>query len=306
VYEVAVSIAACLRSGTRAQVAWIIDGTDLPSRNPGDALAVTAGGGKTGGLLGGALDDQVAALMADGVTGRIATVSIDEIGALLTGLPVGATARCVIAAAEDYPAQLWAELEAGHSFCLVIELDDERITGMELYRRDRVAEAGEAAARLLARGSTTVEASDDRIVSVWWPVPRLVLVGGGAIADAIEVAAGPLGWRVLRFPDATQAVPLIIGLGPTDLVVVTSHDLDSAGEALQAAVSGRAGYVAALGTPEVAHVRRQWLLTRQVDGIERIHSPAGLDIGARRPPEVAIAVLAQALAVLTGRSSATT
>ena len=45
-----------------------------------------------------------------------------------------------------------------------------------------------------------------------------------------------------------------------------------------------------------------WLTDRGVDGLERIHTPAGLDIGADGPAEVAVAILAQAIAVRSARA----
>jgi xanthine dehydrogenase accessory factor len=37
------------------------------------------------------------------------------------------------------------------------------------------------------------------------------------------------------------------------------------------------------------------------EALERIHRPIGLDLGGRRPPEVALAIVAEILAVRSGR-----
>ena len=63
-YEIALTVAACLRSGTRVDVAWAVE-SDLAMAggrpaDPGGALALTPGGGRVGSLYGGALDDQLA------------------------------------------------------------------------------------------------------------------------------------------------------------------------------------------------------------------------------------------------------
>ena len=42
--------------------------------------------------------------------------------------------------------------------------------------------------------------------------------------------------------------------------------------------------------------RLDWLADRGIDAGDRIHGPAGLDIGARRPAEIAVAIIAEMLA----------
>jgi xanthine dehydrogenase accessory factor len=96
----------------------------------------------------------------------------------------------------------------------------------------------------------------------------------------------------------------VVGLGPLDAVVLAMHDVDLAGPVLASTLDGNAGYVAALGSRTMQQSRETWLTDRGVDGIERIHTPAGLDIGADGPAEVAIAILAQAIQERAGRTQA--
>lgn len=301
-YEVALSVAVCLRSGTHADVAWIVADDGFPLRNKGEALVVTPGGGKIGKLLDGALDDQVAALIAEGGSGRLVDVVVDEVGALIAGLPSGGTLRCLIAPAEDFPAGLWDDLASGRPTCLIVHLDGNTITGIERYSRDDGTALDEPAAHLIAREVTDSLVEADRVVTALWPVPRLAIIGGGPICAALDAAAGLLGWQVLRFASPAEASGLLLGFGALDLVLVALHDLDAAGAALGAALSGHAGYVGALGTAAMNQARLDWLTARGAAGLDRIHGPAGLDIGARRPAEVAVAVLAEALAVRSGRT----
>ena len=299
-YDVAVSVAACVRAGTRADVAWVVDPGTVPAPDPGEALVLTAGGGRMGGLLGGALDASLAAQVAGSGTRRLLAVSLDPVSALVAGLPAGGELRVLVLPATDFPDGFWDRVYAGEPLTVVAELSGpsgDEVTSVEAYAEQEAAALGEEVARLVGTGTTASQVSPDRVVTSWWPVPRLALVGGGPICDAVETAAAPLGWRVTRFDTPAEASPELLGYGPVDKVLVALHDLAAAGRALQAALSGGAGYVAALGSAEMNRRRADWLASRGVEGLDRIHSPAGLDIGARRPAEVAIAILAETLAV---------
>lgn len=302
-YDVSVSVAACVRSGTRADVAWIVGGDTFESGDANEALVVTPGGGQMGALLGGALDARIADLVAGGTTGRLVEVTVDDVGALIGGLPHGGTVQCLVVPAADFPDGWWDEVWSGRPCCLVVELDGDRVTRMTSYDESRVADLGEDVARFFSRGVTGSLVEPGRVVTALWPVPRLAVVGGGPIGDALEAAAGPLGWQVLRFGSPAEAADLLLGFGVLDLVVVGLHDVGAAGAALAAALSGSAGYVGALGTPAMQDARTDWLVSRGVDGVERIKGPAGLDLGARRPAEVAVAIIAEALAVRSGHGA---
>jgi xanthine/CO dehydrogenase XdhC/CoxF family maturation factor len=46
--------------------------------------------------------------------------------------------------------------------------------------------------------------------------------------------------------------------------------------------------------------RADWLAYRDVTDLSRVHGPAGFDIGAKTPEEIAISVLAEVISVLKG------
>ena len=45
-YDIALSVSACLRAGTRVDVAWAVRADGFSSRDPNEALAITPGGGR--------------------------------------------------------------------------------------------------------------------------------------------------------------------------------------------------------------------------------------------------------------------
>lgn len=95
-------------------------------------------------------------------------------------------------------------------------------------------------------------------------------------------------------------------LGPADGLVVLSHDPLVAIPTLQAALTGEAGYVGALGSRTTQANRRTRLLAAGLDDaeIDRIHGPVGLDLGARTPEETAVAICAEMIAHRSGRTAA--
>jgi xanthine dehydrogenase accessory factor len=171
------------------------------------------------------------------------------------------------------------------------------VTSVDLYDQDTVAAAGDEVARLFDRGTSDTLITDDSVVTVLRPVPKLVIAGAGPVVNALRANAELLGWRVEVAADPGRVTGLIAGLSPLDNVVVVGHDLEFAGMALQAALASPAGYIGALGSRRIQQARADWLAYRGVTDLARVHTPAGLDIGSRTPPEIAIAILAEALAV---------
>lgn len=123
------------------------------------------------------------------------------------------------------------------------------------------------------------------------PAPRLVVVGDTPVARALVALGGPLGWQT---EPTLPAEPDPVVYTDVAAVVVASH---GRGEepALTAALRGGVPYVAL-----VASRRRAAAVLPGLDVTDeqrgRVHSPAGLDIGARTAPEIAVAILAEIIA----------
>ena len=123
------------------------------------------------------------------------------------------------------------------------------------------------------------------------PAARLVVVGASPIAEAIRTVGAAAGYDVLRAAagaDASGEVP-----GAAAVIVASHGNGEEAviGEALRAGV----GYVALVASPKRgAAVRDDLDVPGELAG--QLHTPAGLDIGARTPTEIAISILAQMIA----------
>jgi xanthine dehydrogenase accessory factor len=130
---------------------------------------------------------------------------------------------------------------------------------------------------------------------------KLLIVGDGPVTDALTAMVSVLGWPV----SVTSSAPTI---GPdVDAVVITSHHEDVDGPAIRSALAAGTRYVGAMGSRRTQQRRREWLLADGVteNALAGLHAPIGLDIGADQPAEIAVSILAEVVAVRSGRLVAT-
>jgi xanthine dehydrogenase accessory factor len=95
-----------------------------------------------------------------------------------------------------------------------------------------------------------------------------------------------------------------IGLDQDSAVIVLTHDEKLDTPALLTALPSPAFYVGALGSRRAQAARRERLLEAGLDegDLDRLSGPSGLDLGASTPPETALSILAEAVAVRAGRT----
>ena len=89
-------------------------------------------------------------------------------------------------------------------------------------------------------------------------------------------------------------------------VVTLTHDPKLDDPALQVALASEAFYIGSLGSRRTHAARLERLAAAGVPAqqLSRVHGPAGLDIGALTPAEIAASILAQCVAALHGRPTA--
>lgn len=296
VYDIAITVAACLQSGTRADVAWLVGADRLPVSDWSDAVVFTPGGGRTGSLLGGALDDKLGDMAGRWSFGRLVEVEISQVDALISDLPSGALARCLMVPADTLPSELWDLVASRDRFCLVTELEGGEVSSTRFYSRQTILEADPEVQDAFASRPSGSTVTDNRVVSVFVAVPQMVIVGGGTIAEALAELAPLVGWQAQIAAARDTATGLIASLSRHDKVVIAAHDLELAGHGLAAALESNCGYIGSVGSRKMQADRADWLAYRGITDLSRVHGPAGLDIGANSPGEVAVAVVAEAIA----------
>jgi xanthine dehydrogenase accessory factor len=295
-YGISMTVAACLKAGTRADVAWLVSAGDLAVEDWSDAVVYTPGGGKIGSLLAGALDGALAEYVGRLKRGRLVEVEVSPADALVFGLPEAGSARVLVVPADTLPSETWDIGNDHRRLVLVVDLDGDEIEAASVYDADTISEAADEVREVFESrtpGSTFV---GSRVISVFDAVPRLVIVGGGPIAEALAQLAPLVGWQPMSTSDRDTAIGLIAPLSGHDKVVIAAHDLELAGAGLAAALDSRSGYIGSVGSRKMQADRADWLAYRGITDLDRVNGPAGLDIGADGPGEVAVAIVAEAIA----------
>ena len=295
-YGIALSVTSCLRAQTRADVAWVISSDGLPLGEPNEALALTPGGGRIGNLLSGAIDGDLIDFASRHLNqGRVIAINVSEVGALIAGIPFGGSTRCVLTPAAQLPAQLWPALLSREPLALICHLDGDVIHDTVLFTRDNISESDDEVSELFRKGSSRTVITGEKIITIMYPVTKLAIAGGGPIAEALAENARLLGWRVVMAQAVDQATGLMADLASIDAAVIMGHDVESSSMSLAAALESDAGYIGALGSQKMQQNRADWLAYRGITEISRVHGPAGVNIGATSPAEIAISILAQAI-----------
>jgi xanthine dehydrogenase accessory factor len=150
------------------------------------------------------------------------------------------------------------------------------------------------------------------------PVPLIVFGAGHDALPVVELARG-LGWRTevvdpqvrpasrFRFAMAdkvTLSRPEDVGrhvtITPRTMTLLMSHNYVHDVAVLRLLLASPARYVGVMGPRQRTERMLRDLAANPAD-LNRLHSPAGLDIGANGPAEIALSIVAEMRAVLEGR-----
>lgn len=293
---------AWLTAGRRVLLATIIATKGHTPRRIGSQFALRDDGMFVGSVSGGCAED-------------------DLIAALLNEFPSAPTtvfyggqrnhARQALACGGEIELAL-EPLKQCHDFAAIIDhINAGRCINRSLHLdsgESRVATAEDDTAFSLERPWLTL-----RYGSSW----RLFIIGAVEIAHHLIPIAQMLNYRIgmcdprpayqkawrldaiavnSQYPDdwlRDQAIDAQCA------IVALSHDPRVDDMALMAALPSKAFYVGALGSKRSTEKRLERLkqLDLTPDQIDRLHGPIGLDIGSRSAAEIAVAIMAQLVAV---------
>ncbi len=298
------------RAGKGAVLATVIETWGSAPRPRGSQLAVSENAEIVGSVSGGCVEGAVVAEALDALADgrhRVLDYGVSDDEAFAVGLACGGRIRVLVEpVGGTLPAPVLADLVARRG-------RDEAV-GQAVNVRSGATyliPAEEMQESLRADRSDFSE-DGDVFVTLHAPPLRLAVVGGVHIAQALVPMARLAGYAVTvidprdafastaRFPDTA-----LVHDWPDDAmarfapdarsaVVLLTHDPKLDDPALLEALRSPAYYIGALGSTRTHAKRLARLVEAGVDpaAVARIDAPIGLDIGAKTPGEIAVAVLA--------------
>lgn len=326
----ALAAAASVRESALLVTVMAVEGSVY--RGAGARMIVSAGGETVGAVSGGCLEADIVARAPDVLLGSRAEVvrydtraSDDEV------MGVGLGCQGIIDLLLEPLAG--ATLDAAVAFYDRVAARRDSVTLMTLLYPD--ANDPPVGTRLLLDELGDIIAGDRLLLDrekgvareVIRPATRLVVCGGGTDAVPLARLARLMGWHVTiidhrasfatssRFTEAdaivcanlTQDADALEGRISVDartMAVVMAHSAAHDRAYLHAMLDAGAGYVGVLGPRR----RTVELLGARLTGPgttlpPSIHAPAGLDLGAETPDEIALSIVAEIAAVSAGRGA---
>ena len=297
-----------VQAGRRVVMATVIRTWGSAPRPIGALTAIRDDGMVAGSVSGGCVEDDMVLQVRSGelVKDKPATtkygVSAEE--AKRFGLPCGGTLELVLEPLTKNSGidELLTRIERHELVMRRLDMKSGRVTIGPASSTD-----------LLSFDGAT-------LATVHGPRWRLLIIGAGQLSTFLAQMAQGLDYQVTicdpreEYADGWNVPGAALKRGmPDDVaiemkldghsaVVTLTHDPKLDDMALLEALKSPAFYIGAIGSRKNNEARRKRLAEFEMsqDEIARLHGPVGLKLGAKTPPEIAIAILAEMTAVRNG------
>ena len=305
------SAVSWLKAGHSVAIATVVQTWGSAPRPVGSWLAIRDDGQVSGSVSGGCVEDDLIRRVQTDIltraTPEMVVYGVSQQEAARFGLPCGGTLRLLVE-----PKPELATLEK-----LLAQISSHQITR-------RTVNIGTGISTL-DTGSRHDEflCNDHEMQTTYGPRWRMVIIGAGqlslytsdfALASDFEVivvdpreeyAEGLNRDDLIFHKGMPDDVLLEIGVDPHTAIVALTHDPKLDDMALMEALKSPAFYVGALGSRKNTQKRKERLLEFDLsqEQVDKLHGPVGLHIGALTPPEIAVSILAEVIAVKYGISA---
>ena len=283
-------------------------------RPVGSIMALCADGSVMGSVSGGCIEDDLIARYAHAAGAdalprsgppQFAKYGVTADEAFRFGLPCGGTLELLLEFDPDGAsiAALVQALDAGRLMHRRVRLGDGAVT----------LEATDAPAELVLGGA--------QLTNTFGPEYRMLIIGAGQMSEYLATMAQFCGFAVsvcdpreeYRGAWSVPGVRLLTSMHDDTVaafapdarscVVALTHDPKLDDLALLQALETPAFYIGAIGSRRNNAARRQRMiehLGQAEESLARLRGPIGIYIGSKTPPEIAVSVMAEVLAVKNG------
>jgi len=298
-------------AGRRALLTTVVRTWGSSPRPIGSIMALAEDGAVVGSVSGGCIEDDLIARYsrAHGAVGEMPSgppalvkygITADE--AHRFGLPCGGTLELLL----EY------DPDATSLDTLVAELEQGRL----MQRTVTLASGAVRIAQAKAPDELTV--NDTELTNTFGPEYRMLLIGAGQLTEYLATMAMFSGFAVTlcdpraeyrtawSLPGVTITTEMpddaVLAFKPDrrSCVVALTHDPKLDDLALLEALQSEAFYVGAIGSRRNADARRDRMIEhfeQTQESLARLRGPIGIYIGSKTPPEIAVSVMAEILAV---------
>ena len=337
--EVLDFLARVRAGGKRAALATVVRVRGSAYRHEGAKLVVAEDGSTAGNVSGGCLEQDVREVALQVIRAgepqlRSYCSSADEVAAWDLGVGCEGQVDVFVELAESRPRER-ALLDDRRSFVVCTLLDGKRGAGNgkrvvvtaegaegDLGSADLNRKATTQARELLETGESGIHEIGGRSIffDVLLPPPQLVVLGAGDDARPLVRFAADVGFRVVvvdrrpgfltvdRFPTAAALIQsagdelaAALPLDAECYAVVMNHNFADDQAYVRALMKTPVAYVGMLGPRQRTERILRNLIGEGPMDEGRVYGPVGLDIGTDGAEQVALAVIAEILAVRSGR-----
>jgi len=298
-----------LREGKRIAIATVVQTWGSSPRPVGSWLAIREDGQVVGSVSGGCVEDDLIRRVQTEILARntpeLVIYGVSKEEAARFGLPCGGTLRLLV---EPSPEQA------------VLEEILKGIESHQIILRRVDLHSGKST---LCPGSREDGFSfgDAEMQTSYGPRWRMFVIGAGQLSLYVANFALASDFDVIVIDpreeyteglhqDGIQFIKGMpddvmqeLGIASHTAIVALTHDPKIDDLALIDALQSNAFYVGALGSYTNTLKRKERLREFNVstEQLDRLHGPVGLEIGALTPPEIAVSVMAEVIAVKHGK-----
>ena len=308
------------RAGRRALLATVVRTWGSSPRPVGSIMALCEDGSVVGSVSGGCIEDDL-------IYRHTRAYAQGQSATPQEPMPAGAPSFVKYGITADEAHRFG--LPCGGTLELLLEYDpqaealDALVRGLEsgqlMLRTVRLADGQVSLAPAHVPEALRVSATE--LVNVFGPEYRMLLIGAGQLTEYLATMALFSGFAVTVCDPREEyrgawsvAGATVVSDMPDDVVtsfrpdrrscvVALTHDPKLDDLALLEALKTDAFYVGAIGSRRNNEARRERMIRhfeQTAESLERLRGPIGIYIGSKTPPEIAVSVMAEILAVKNG------